>query len=46
MIKRVLWVMVVRSNTGVTETPVTERYLAWLAANGFNVPDEQERLAA
>lgn len=43
----VLWVMIFRDRWGlVTETPVTAWYLAWLRDSGFNVPDEQERLAA
>ena len=45
---KTLYIMVIRHNTNITETPVTEGYLEWLQAQGFNVPSEwkQERVAA
>ena len=45
---KTLYIMVIRHNTNITETPVTEGYLKWLDKQGFNVPLEwkQERVAA
>jgi hypothetical protein len=45
---KTLYIMVIRHNTNITETPVTDGYLEWLQAHGFNVPPEwkQERKIA
>ena len=37
---KTLYIMVIRHNTNITETPVTDGYLKWLQAQGFNVPSE------
>lgn len=45
---KTLYIMVIRHNTNITETPCTQGYLEWLQAQGFNVPPEwkQERKTA
>jgi hypothetical protein len=37
---KTLYIMVIRHNTNITETPCTQGYLEWLQAHGFNVPPE------
>lgn len=39
---KVIYLMVVRFHNGITETPVTDSYMRWLQAQGFNVPSEWE----
>jgi hypothetical protein len=45
---KTLYVIVIRHNTNITETPVTDGYMRWLDKQGFNVPPEwkQERKSA
>jgi hypothetical protein len=45
---KTLYVMVIRHNTNITETPVTDGYMRWLDKQGFNVTPEwkQERKSA